>query len=80
MASNGFVLGFRFEDLGIVSSFAEASEDRSDFGFRASDLSILISNFKFLWLVFTAPERAPLEEAQTETRLADRRGTGTNPR
>jgi len=33
MASNGFVLGFGFEGLGIVS----------DFGFSASDLSILIS-------------------------------------
>jgi len=40
MASHGFVLGFGFEGLGIVP----------DFGFSASDLSMFISNFKFLWL------------------------------
>jgi len=34
---DGFVLGFGFEGLGIISSFAEASEDRSDFGFSASN-------------------------------------------
>jgi len=35
MASNGFVLGFGFEGLGIIS----------DFGFSASDFSILISKY-----------------------------------
>jgi len=39
----GLVLGFEFGGFGIVP----------DFGFRASDLKILISNFKYLWLPFT---------------------------
>jgi len=47
MLSNGFVLGFGFEGFGIVS----------DSGFSASDLSILLSNFKFLWRVFTQRSR-----------------------
>ena len=46
MTGNDLVLDFGFESFGIVSSFAEASEHLSDFGFSASNFNYLGEELK----------------------------------